>query len=103
MDKLIEAKKVSSGSRVVYVGSEVCHDIGSFSGLLPHYYGRFGLDYVESAISETYSDFFTKLLPIRAQLGDYKNAKIIGQLYFSHLAIEYPDIFFMTISPGGKL
>lgn len=86
---------------MIYVGSEVSHDMGSFTGLLPHYYGRFAESYIETAISETYSDLLAKALPVRAQLGNYKNAKIIGQLYISHVATEHSDIHFMTISPGG--
>lgn len=100
-EKLVANEKVSKGSRVVFVGSEVSHDIYSFSGLLPHYYGRFGEKDIEWAIGSTYNDLLAKLLPVRAQLGDYKNSKILGQLYFSHMAKVYPDIHFMTISPGG--
>ena len=99
-DKLIAAGKVAKGSRVIFVGSEVSHDIYSFSGLLPHYYGRFSEKDIEWAISKTYTDFLTGALPLRSQLGDYKNAKIIGQMHFSNMAKEYPDIHFMTISPG---
>lgn len=96
-DKLIEVGKVAKGSRVIYVGGEVCHDIYYFSGLLPHYYGKFSEKDIEWAMSETYNDFLTWAFPVRAQLGDYKNAKIIGQLHFSNMAKEVPDIHFMTI------
>ena len=99
-DKLIEAGKVSKGSRVIYVGSEVSHDVYSFSGLLPHYYGRFSEEDIEWAVSKNYNDFLGWALPIRRQLGDYKNSKIIGQLHFSNMAKEHSDIHFMTISPG---
>ena len=99
-EKLIEAGKVPKGSRVIYVGSEVSHDIYSFSGLLPHYYGRFSEQDIEWAIGKTYDDIFAKVFPLRRQLGDYKNAKIIGQLHFSNMAKEHPDIHFVTISPG---
>jgi len=100
-EKLMEAGKVQKGARIIYVGSEVSHDIYSFSGLLPHYYGRFSENDVEGAISKNYNDVFGSFLPVRRQLGDYKNAKIIAQLYFAALAKEYPDMHFMTISPGG--
>lgn len=102
-DKLMEAGKIPKGSRVIYVGSEVSHDIYSFSGLLPHYYGRFSEKDIEWAIGENYSDFLGKLLPVRNQLGDYKNSKIIGQLHFSNMAKEHPDIHFLTISPGAVM
>lgn len=100
-DKLMEAGKLSNGSRIIYVGSEVSHDIYSFSGLLPHYYGRFTEKDIEWAISKNYNDLLGRCLPIRRQLGDYKNGKIIGQLYFAALAKEYPEMHFMTISPGA--
>lgn len=100
-DKLVEAGKVPKGSRVIYVGSEVSHDIYSFSGLLPHYYGKFSEKDIEWAIGKNYDDLLGKVLPVRKQLGDYKNAKIIGQLHFSNMAKEHPDIHFVTISPGG--
>jgi len=100
-DKLVELGKISKGSRVIYVGSEVSHDVYSFTGFLPHYYGRFSENYIETAISKNYTDVLASVLPVRRQLGDYKNAKIIGQMYFSHMAKEYPDIHFMTISPGA--
>ena len=99
-DKLVEAGKVPKGSRVIYVGSEVSHDIYSFSGLLPHYYGKFSEKDIEWAIGKNYDDLLGKVLPVRKQLGDYKNAKIIGQLHFSNMAKEHPDIHFVTISPG---
>ena len=102
-EKLMEAGKVQKGARIIYVGSEVSHDIYSFSGLLPHYYGRFSENDVEGAISKNYNDVFGSFLPVRRQLGDYKNAKIIAQLYFAALAKEYPDMHFMTISPGKRL
>ena len=99
-EKCVEGGKLDPGSRVVFVGSEVSHDIYSFSGLLPHYYGRFEEKDIEWAIGSNYEDLLSKALPVRGQLGDYKNSKIIGQLFFSHMAKEYPDIHFMTISPG---
>jgi len=100
-DKLMDANKIPSGSRIIFVGSEVSHDIYSFSGLLPHYYGKFRERDIEWAIGTTYNDVLAKLLPVRGQLGDYKNAKIIGQLFFAQMAKDYPDIHFMTISPGA--
>jgi NAD(P)-dependent dehydrogenase (short-subunit alcohol dehydrogenase family) len=99
-DKLVEAGKISKRGRVIYVGSEVSHDIYSFSGLLPHYYGRFSEKDIDWAMSKTYDDMLSKGLPVRKQLGDYKNSKIIGQLHFSNMAKEHPDLHFMTISPG---
>lgn len=97
---LIDAKKVTKGGRIVYVGSEVSRPVYSFKGLLPDYW-TFEEDDIEWSIKKVYKDFCSVLIPVRAQLGDYKNAKIVGQLYFSHMAKVYPDIFFMTVSPGA--
>jgi hypothetical protein len=101
-EKLMEAGNLQKGSRIIYVGSEVSHDIYSFTGLLPHYYGKFSENDIEWAISENYYDLLGYALPLRKQLGDYKNGKIIAQLYFAALVKEYPDMHFMTISPGKK-
>jgi len=100
-EKLMEAGKLQKGSRIIYVGSEVSHDIYSFTGLLPHYYGKFSENDIEWAISENYNDLLGYALPVRRQLGDYKNGKIIAQLYFAALVKEYPDMHFMTVSPGA--
>lgn len=93
-------KKIVSGGRIVFVGSEVSRSIYSFKGLLPDYW-NFGEEDIDWAITKVYNDMCTCTMPIRAQLGDYKNAKIIGQLYFSHMAKVYPEFFIMTVSPGA--
>jgi len=100
-ERLMEAGKLQKGSRIIYVGSEVSHDIYSFSGLLPHYYGNFSKKHIEWAISKNFNDPLGRVMPVRRQLGDYKNSKIIAQLYFAALAKEYPEMHFMTISPGA--
>ena len=107
-DELIEGVgKVAKGSScVIYVGGEVCHQIYSFLGLLPHYYGKFSEKDIEcwAMLSDTYNDFLSWAFPVRAQVADYKNAKIIEQLqHFSNMEKEVPDIHFMTISPGTLL
>ena len=90
-------RKVAS----VYVGSEVCQRIYSFTGLKPEYYGKFGEEDIAWALGKNYSDFASGLLSVRGQLGDYANAKIIGTRYTSQLAKEHPDLFILTVSPGA--
>jgi len=96
---LIDAKKVAVGGRIIFVGSEVSRSVYSFSGLLPDY-SKFEEEDIDNVITTVYNDCLTGALPVRSQLGDYKNSKIIGQLYFSHMAKVYPEYFFMTVSPG---
>ena len=102
VDGLLAANKVPAGSRVIYIGSEVARTIWSFTGLLPNYHcGGFAEKDIDWAIGHHYQACGCDLLPIRGQLGDYKNAKIIGQLHFAHLAKENPEIYFASTSPGG--
>jgi len=89
--------KEGAGQRVIYVGSEVSRDVISFTGLLPNYFGYFAEKDLESAISENYST----CPAIRTQLGDYKNAKIVGHMHFVNYAKEKPGIHWSTVSPGA--
>jgi len=101
VDGLIKAEKITAGSRVVYVGSEISRFLWGFQGLNPTYYSLNEED-IKSFMNVSFKDSaLTGFLPIRAQLGDYKHSKIIGQMHFSHMAKENPDIHFMTISPGA--
>lgn len=99
-DGLLKKKKITKGGRIIYVGSEVCRSIYSFAGLKPEYYGKFGSKDIDWAIGQNYKDIGSGLLPIRGQLGDYANAKIIGTMYTSQLAKENPDFYILTVSPG---
>lgn len=106
-DNLVKAGKIQADGRIIYVGSEVSRAVWSFTGLLPNYCWMTESD-IEWAISTNYNADCGPLqtcccLPVRQQLGDYKNAKIIGQLYYAGFAIERPDIYTITISPGGVL
>jgi len=99
VDELIKVDKLKQGARVLYVGSEVSRNAWAFFGFLPHYYS-FGKDDLDWAISTNY-DFCTTCCPIRMQMGDYKNSKIIGQLHMVGMAKMHPDIHFMSVSPGA--
>jgi len=100
VDGLIAAGKISAGKRVVYVGSEVSRALWSFVPLLPNYCGNFKEKDIEWAITKDYNGPGS-CFPLRRQMGDYKNAKIIGHMHFTHLAKEHPEIHVMSMSPGA--
>jgi len=100
VDGLLAAGKVPAGSRIVWVGSEVSRNVVSFTGLLPQYCGNFKEKDLDWAISKDY-DGCCSCLPIKRQMGDYKNAKIVGHMHFAHLAKEHPEIHVITVSPGA--
>ena len=99
-DNLIKFGKISPGGRIVYVGSEVSRVIWSFRGLLPVYW-RFGEKDIEWSMTSNYNGDCCFCVPIRRQLGDYKNSKIIGQTFYAAVAKELPAIHTMSVSPGG--
>ena len=103
VDGLLAANKIQAGARVIYIGSEVSRNIWSLTGLLPFYLcNGFGEEDVDRVIGNNYQACYgCNCLPVRAQLGDYKNSKIIGQLHFAHLAKENPEIYFASTSPGA--
>jgi len=104
-DKLLAAGKINPGGQIIYVGSEVTRTIWSFKGLLPDYM-CFSEKDIDWALTRTYNADCGPVQPyccppIRQQLGDYKNAKIIGHLFYAAVAEERPDIHTMIVSPGG--
>jgi NAD(P)-dependent dehydrogenase (short-subunit alcohol dehydrogenase family) len=100
VDGLFAAGKIPEGSRLVYVSSEVTRAMWSFFPMLPNYCGVFREKDIDWAIGKNY-DGCGSCFPVRRQMGDYKNAKIIGQMHFAHLAKEHPDIHLMSVSPGA--
>jgi len=96
-DGLLKAGKLKAGARIVYIGSEVTRTIWSFRGLLPVYWCVGEID-IEHAISRNYysdpcggcaySCDPMSCLPVRGQLGDYKNSKIVGQLFYSAVSLN---------------
>ena len=99
-DELLKAGKLNAGGRIIYIGSEVTRPVLAYTGMLPCYCG-FGEGDLEWAMSTTYSDFLTPCLGVRKQLGDYKNAKIIGHLFYAAVAKEQPDFYTLIVSPGA--
>lgn len=100
VDGLLAAGKLPAGSRVVYIGSEVARSLWSFVPMLPNYNGNFKEKDIDWAIGTNYNGCGS-CCPIRKQLGDYKNSKIIGQMHFAHLAKEHPNIHWVSTSPGA--
>jgi NAD(P)-dependent dehydrogenase (short-subunit alcohol dehydrogenase family) len=99
-DELIKREKINPGGRIVYIGTEITRTVWAFTGFFPLGYWSFTADDLDWAISKHY-DGLCSCLPLKVQLGDYKNAKIVGQLYYAGIAKERPDIHTMTTSPGA--
>ena len=99
IDGLLVTGKLKKGNQVVYVGSEVTRNIWAMSGFLPNYCGNFPDRYIETSIDTNYKSW--SCLGIRNQLGDYKNAKIIGQMHFKAVGKQNPDISWVHTSPGA--
>ena len=97
IDALLANGKLCKGKQVLYVGSEVARSVWSFSGLLPNYCGNFSEKDIEPAITKNYSSYCP--LPIRNQLGDYKNSKLIGHMHFLAVGRQNPEISWSTAPP----
>ena len=68
---------------------------------IPLGYWSFKKTDLDWAISTNYDGICSSCLPIRRQLGDYKNAKIVGQLFYAAVAKENPAISVLSVSPGA--
>ena len=99
-DNLVKFGKMKNGAKIVYVGSEVTRGLWSFRGLLPVYWG-FGPEDVEWAMTTNYDADPCACIPVRKQLGDYKNAKILGHAFYAAIAEELPAIHTVIVSPGA--
>jgi NAD(P)-dependent dehydrogenase (short-subunit alcohol dehydrogenase family) len=98
-DGLMAAGRLNAGARIVHVGGEIARPLWGFTGLLPNYWSFTEGD-LDAAISKNYSDCCC-CLPIRMQLGDYKNTKIVGPLFYAGLAAEQSEVHVMSVSPGA--
>jgi len=98
-DGLMKAGKFSPGARIVHVGGEIARPMWTFYGLLP-FYCTFTEHDLDEAISKNYWDPCC-CLPVRMQLGDYKNTKIVGPLFYAGVAAEQSEIHVMSVSPGA--
>ena len=102
VDGLIAAGKIGKGSRVIYSVTEGLRAVWSFAGVLPSALcgvgcGMFGPSSVEPAITKHSCNFPA----FKAGIHEYSKGKLVGHLYFSQMAIEHPDIYFLSVSPGG--
>ena len=101
-DELLKAGKVNiTGGRIVYVGSEITRTLWAFAGLLPLCYWSFTKTDLDWAISKNYDGICSSCIPLRRQMGDYKNAKIIGQNFYAAVGKENPNIKVISVSPGA--
>lgn len=98
-DGLMKAGKLNAGARIVFVGGEIARPVWAFYGLLP-FYCTFTEKDIDWAISRNYWDPCC-CVPVRMQLGDYKNTKIVGPLFYAGVAAEQSDFHVMSIAPGA--
>jgi len=71
--------------------------------MLPNYYCcGFKEKDIDWALSKDY-DGICSCIPVRRQLGDYKNSKIVGHMHFAHLAKEKEadKVHISSVSPGA--
>ena len=98
LEGLLAAKKLSPvGARVVYSGTELTRPVRLFTGLQP------SMDCERGKIAGYFATPPSACcpVPIRSLLGIYQTNKLIGGLWLSALAKERPDVYFVTVSPGG--
>mmetsp|Transcript_22850 Transcript_22850/g.60360 ORF Transcript_22850/g.60360 Transcript_22850/m.60360 type:complete len:339 (+) Transcript_22850:59-1075(+) len=101
VDGLLAVGKIPAGSRVVYVGSEAARGLWGYCPMLPNNYcGTFKEKDMDWAIGKDF-DGCCSCVPIVRQMGDYRNAKIMGHLHFVNLAKEHPESHWITVSPGS--
>jgi NAD(P)-dependent dehydrogenase (short-subunit alcohol dehydrogenase family) len=92
---LLADGKIKKGGRVVFSGSEATRNVWLFSGFQPFVF------YKHDLIKEYPLKPPGGCISVRAELNAYGNAKLAGTLFLTKLAKENPDIYFVTVSPGG--
>ena len=98
VEGLLAAKKIVTGGRVIYSHSETTRSVWLFAGFQP--FVRLYKEEIEASIAAP---------PTRGSLGigarqrmnTYANSKLIGGLWIAQLALEHPQIYFASVSPGG--
>lgn len=99
---LLAAEKLQPGARVLYAHTEVSRFIPAFTGLQPCCIGlKPGTDLHNKVTVERSCLPPCFCVPTTNQLGSYAYAKIVGGLWISKLAAERPEIYFISVSPGG--
>lgn len=99
VEGLIKAGKIASeGARVVFSHSETTRSVWPFAGMQP-FVRLYKNEMAGSLIAPPKRGVFG--IAVRQRMNTYANSKLIGGLYFSALAREQPQIYFVSISPGG--
>lgn len=102
MEKLFEAKKVAKGARVIYISTELTRTIIpiTYGGFTPIIWGFAEKD-IDPAMHADPNGATCNVWPLRAQMGSYGRAKIVGTLAFKQMAKEHPEVYFASTSPGA--
>ena len=95
LEKLLADSKLSKGAHVVFAGAEVMRNVPLMIGLKPH------ISSSKAKIATWPTKQWNSWLRIRAILGSYGTAKLVGSLLLSKVARERPELYMITVSPGG--
>jgi len=94
LTQLLEDKKFAANARIIYSGSEVTRPIMYFTGIRPD------TPYVLEHIKDYPANPVFSCGP-RSFMNVYGQAKMFMTLFIKKLAVENPDLYFSTVSPGG--
>lgn len=95
LEKLLADGKLLRCARVVFAGTEAIRPVTMMTGLLPH------ISFHKGDIAGMPTKVWTSCLRIRAMMGAMGTAKLAGALFMSKLAREHPELYIVTVSPGG--
>lgn len=97
VEGLIAAGKIGSGSRVIYIGSELTRSMYGMTGVQPCLWSFTEKD-IDPAMHD---DVPCNCFPVRSQIDNYGRSKIVGTLWTTDMARRHPNIYFATTSPGA--
>ena len=95
LEKLLADSKLSKGARGVFAGAEVMRNVPLMIGLKPH------ISFSKAEIATWPTKQWNSWLRIWAILCACGTAKLAGSLFLSKMAHERPDLYMVTVSPGG--
>ena len=98
VEGLLENKKINANARIIYSHSETTRSVWGFAGFQP--YVRIEKETMEKSMAQPPTRG-TLWLGVRQRMNTYANSKLIGGLWLSKLAKEYPQFYFASVSPGG--
>lgn len=96
LEGLLKQGKLASKARCVYSGSEIASGV---PGMNPT--PVFEAPYVDAVTSHINATFVHDQYEKDNRLFTYGYAKAVGALYISALARENPDMYMVSVSPGG--